>query len=280
MNLATNIPRNVDFTSRRLLGAFVLTFAASTPLFFLLILIHEGGHGLLLVPAMILGAPPFTNSLLILLILSIPLGNAAVAVVSWLAYKSANRCKNPGSSNATTCFTLLFSLFLMTFNFFWIDLITGEDFALNFWEPLGIPLYANWPLQLIISLFSHVAFPAYLIMEKSFGPELVIGISAGTGAGILMCLNHVVPPIAPILRENFFLLVTIGFPVFPLSVWVLHRLSRAREAKDVFTVFENVTAPFWFRRKRNLHTLFLCTTSSHVALLLSQTLGIACLNPY
>lgn len=219
----------MNFIPSQLLGAFALTSVASPPLFFLLILIHEGGHGLLLVPAMILGAPPFTNSLIILLILSIPLGNAAVGIVSWLAFKNANRYKKPQSFKAMTFFTLLFSLFLIAFDFFWVDLITSEDFALNLWQPLlGIPLYNNRPLQLIISSLSHICFPAYLIVKRSFDPQLVTGISAGTGAGTLLCINLVISPITRILRDNLLLLVAAGLPVFLFSVWVLHRLFRHR----------------------------------------------------
>ena len=227
MNLAANFLSNV--ISKRLLGAFALTFVASTPLFFLLILIHEGGHGLLLVPAMILNqGPPFTNSSLgiTLILLSIPLGNVVVGVTSWLAFKNVNCYKKSASVNAMIPFTFLFALFLITFNFFWLDLITGEDFALNFWEPLGLPLYANRPLQLLISLFSHVFFPAYLIIKRPFDPQLVVGVSAGTGVGTLMCINYIIPPIVTILRNHLFLLVTVGLPVLLFSVWVLHRLSR------------------------------------------------------
>ena len=217
---------------RWLLGTFFSTFALSTPLFLFLILIHEGGHGLLLVPAMILnrGAPPFTNfpSAIILLVLSIPLGNIAVGVVSWLAFKNASRYKKFRSFNEMTRFTSFFSLFLITFNIFWIDLVTGEDFALNFWEPLGIPLYSNTMLQLIISLFSHVILPAHLVMKKSFNLQMVFSISAGIGVGTLFSINYFYSFFATMLRDHYFVLVTVGLPAFLISVWMLHRFDRSK----------------------------------------------------
>ena len=233
-----------DFIRERsvktLLLMFLIVIIAATPLTFVGIFAHEGGHGLLVVPAIILNREipetpsvegetngtenhewnPFSNfpAGILLFFLSFPLGIIASGILSYLSYKDAKLYCTSSKKRSIILLAIFLSFCIMNFsgvltNFF------GQDFAF-IWQGIGFPYDADWfryPIKIVI----YVVFPLFLGIKKGFDIGKTLTVSAGTYAGSTLAKMFIFEPLQGMLIANFWWLFIVGLPVFITAVVAL-----------------------------------------------------------
>jgi len=231
--------------SKELLLIFFIVIIVAPFLCFISIFAHEGGHGLLVVPAIILnreipemptveedvtGAEthewnPFQNfpAGIFLMFLSFPLGIVANGLLSYLSYKNAKRYRTSLIRKDVIFLAIFLSFCIMNFksvlsNFF------GQDFAF-IWEGIGFPYESIW-FRYVIKIISYLAFPLFLATKKDFDIARILTVSVGTFAGSIITLTFIFKPLHGMLMANFWWLFIIGLPILIITVVILWRLQK------------------------------------------------------
>lgn len=196
------------------------------PIIMILVMLgHEGGHGIVVVPAIILNLElplkitenmnnnPFTNFPLGIfsLLLSFPLGVLANILMFYLSYKLLLDLKNDKKINSKIFINQLIIFCLLNLKGIFNNLL-GSDFSIIFVDLLHLPM-KNPLITFMIQLFVFIIFPVILFIKK------VDPIFISLTALLTFILNNlfseiIVPIIAPILMEFFWWLFIIGLIVF------------------------------------------------------------------
>jgi len=227
---------------KTLLLMFLIVIIAAPPLTFVGIFAHEGGHGLLVVPAIILNREipempnmegetsgtgnhewtPFPNfpAGIFLFFLSFPLGVIANGILSYLSYKNAKLYRSSPARKDVILLAIFLSFCVMNFksalsNFF------GQDFAF-IWQGIGFQYDADW-FRYFIKVVSYLVFPLFLVTKREFAIDRTLTVSAGTYAGSILVGTFIFVPLLGILMANFWWLFIIGLPVFITAVVALRR---------------------------------------------------------
>ena len=228
-----------------LLLMFSTVIVAAPPLTFVGIFAHEGGHGLLVVPAIVLnreipemsmveeGATeaetrewkPFPNfpTAIFLVFLSFPLGVIANGLLSYLSYKNSKRYRFSSTKGGIILLAIFLSFCIQNFdgalrNFF------AQDFAFV-WEGIGFPYDSDW-FRYSIKIVSYLVFPLFLVTKKKFAIDKTLTVSAGAYAGSILVGTFIFVPLSGMLMANFWWLFIVGLPVFIASAVVLWRLQK------------------------------------------------------
>lgn len=228
--------------SKELLLIFFIVIIVAPFLCSVSIFAHEGGHGILVVPAIILNREipemptvteaethewnPFPNfpAGIFLMFLSFPLGIVANGLLSYLSYKNAKRYRTSLIRKDVIFLAIFLSFCIMNFssvlsNFF------GQDFAFM-WEGIGFPYESIW-FRYLIKIISYLVFPLFLATRKNFDIARILTVSVGTFAGSIVTLTFIFKPLHGMLMANFWWLFIIGLPVLIISVVTLWRLQKA-----------------------------------------------------
>jgi len=212
----------------------------AVPLSFVNFFEHEGGHGVLVVPAIALngeipavgveGENPFKNfpAAAILFLLSVPLGVLADGLVCLLSYRNARRYRNPANMQQAFLSALFLAFSLMTLKSALSNLLTGEDFSF-IWIALGLPFHGNEILGYAIRAMAFLVFPIYLSLKRGFWLIESLAISIGALIGSYLAGAWLLPLMSDWLMAHFFWLFLIGLPVFVTVTLVLWRLQRRGE---------------------------------------------------
>jgi len=232
-----------------LLSIFFMVIIAAPPLTFVGIFAHEGGHGLLVVPAIVLnrkipemptveeGATeaetrewnPFPNfpAGIFLFSLSFPLGVIANGILSYLSYKNSKRYRFSSTKGGIILLAIFLSFCIQNYNGA-LSNFFAQDFAF-IWEGIGFPYDADW-FRYLIKIISYLVFPLFLVTKKKFAIDKTLTVSAGTYAGSVLVGTFIFVPLQGILMADFWWLFIVGLPVFVTSAVVLWRLQKMREA--------------------------------------------------
>ncbi|MBE3519266.1 MAG: hypothetical protein IMW97_03065 [Firmicutes bacterium] len=236
------------------IAVFLVAFVASVPLNFLLIFTHEGGHGLLILPAIILnrGLPetpsqeegstraaelkgnPFTKfpPAVILFFLCFPLGVASDAFLSYLSLKAMKKL-NVATLTGTVTRAILLSLSILALSSALENLLAGADFSF-IWEAVGFPYEAPW-LRTMLTVVSFVGFPGLLVIKGTVPLPEAAGAATGAFAGTWIFLTFMMEHVYPILMANFWWLFVVGTPVFILVAAALLKMAKANARQGEIT---------------------------------------------
>ncbi len=210
----------------------VVAAALAIPLSFVNLFGHEGGHGLLVVPAILLnrevpviggeGENPFRNfpPAALFFMLSFPLGVMADALVAWLAYRNARRYRQPASLRGMFLLALCLGLATMTAKSALSNLLTGQDFSF-LWRALHLPFPGNDALGWAIKAVAYLGLPLYLGLHKGFALPQALFVGIGAYGGGYLAGTWFLPGLAPWLMGHFFWLFIIGLPVLLVEVAAL-----------------------------------------------------------
>jgi hypothetical protein len=212
----------------------VVVMAAAPALTCITVLAHEGGHGLLIVPAILLNGQmpdlpteqsenwnPFPNfpAGVLLFFLSFPLGVVANGVISWLAYKNAHPFRFLSQSPVKNILMGIFlSLCIMNFKSV-LSNIFGQDFSFA-WESLNFP-YQQDAFRNLLKVGAFLVLPAYIVMKEKADCTLVAAASAGTFFGSYLTGTLLLEPLQDEMMINFWWLFILGLPVLIITVVVL-----------------------------------------------------------
>lgn len=231
----------MDDLLEALLEIFVVI--VSVPfLAFISMFAHEGGHGLFIVPAIIINGEipeipstgstenPFHNFPLgiLSLFLSFPLGVMANALLLILAYRNAKLYRITTSKYDLALFTVFLSFSILNFgailtNFF------GPDFSFIIKDFLGFPSDEEW-FRIGLRLITFTAFPGILVIKVSFDLRKVLIITTSTYLVNYITVELIANPLTSILLRNFWWLFIFGLPVL-ISVTIILLRSYAIKAK-------------------------------------------------
>jgi len=230
-------------SSKELILIFFIVIIVAPFLCSVSIFAHEGGHGVLVVPAIILNREipnmeedvteaethewnPFQNfpAGIFLMFLSFPLGIVANGLLSYLSYKNAKRYRSSLIRKDVIFLAIFLSFCIMNFksmlgNFF------GQDFAF-IWKGIGFPYESDW-LRYVIKIISYLAFPLFLATKKDFNIFRMLIVSGGTFVGSIVTLTFIFKPLHGMLMANFWWLFIIGLPILIITVVILWRLQKA-----------------------------------------------------
>jgi len=231
------IRRNI----RPLLLMFLIVIIASPPLTFVGVLAHEGGHGLLIVPAIILNRQipkvpneetswagnsewnPFSNfpEAIYFFFLSFPLGVVANVILSYLSYRNAKLYRFSSRKRRIALLAVFLSFCIMNFsgaltNFF------GQDFAF-IWKGIGFPYNADW-FRYLTAIATYVVLPLFLGIRKGgFDLDKMLTVSAGTYTGSMLAKIFIFDPLQGMLIANFWWMFIAGLPAFIITLVALGR---------------------------------------------------------
>ncbi|MGC1120715.1 MAG: hypothetical protein WBA22_06440 [Candidatus Methanofastidiosia archaeon] len=222
----------------------LVVIAAAPALTCITIFAHEGGHGLLIVPAILLNGQipdmpteqseqnwnPFPNfpAGIVLFFLSFPLGVVANGLISWLAYKNAHPFRLLSQSPAKNVLMGVFlSLCIMNFKSV-LSNVFGQDFSFV-WEFLHFP-YQQDVFRNLLKVGAFLVFPAYVVIKKKADGILVATVSAGTFFGSYLTGRLLFEPLQDEMMTHFWWLFITGLPVLIITVVVLWmRVRNQRE---------------------------------------------------
>jgi len=220
-----------------------MTLAVVPFLVFISMCAHEGGHGLIVVPAIILNMEipevpsegmqenPFRNFPLGIfsLFLAFPLGIMANGVLLYLSYKNARIYRNYDSKKDLFLLILFTSFCVINLaaiftNFF------GQDFAFILKDVLNFLSDEQW-FKYFLRFITYFVFPVFLATHKEFEIDKSIVISVTAYLTNMVVVELIVPPLVPILMSNFWWLFIVGLPIFFGTVGILvmsHELGEKR----------------------------------------------------
>ncbi len=227
---------------RELIQIFVIALIVSSVLLFVDILAHEGGHGLLVVPAIILngavpespllnsGGPwnPFVNfpGAALLFVMSFPLGILANGILALLSYKNALIYQDFTERRNVVLFTVFLSfaiinLYSVLVNFF------GADFSFV-WTGIGFP-YETTLFRYLIRVIGFILLPLYIGFEKRLSLPATLATSLASFVGYTLTAEFVVTLLYESLMLFYWWLFIIGLPTFLILVlilryWIAHPL--------------------------------------------------------
>jgi len=207
------------------------------PLGLITMLAHEGGHGILIVPALIISGaippaptdllnqvngeiPPNVIIILLSMALSFPLGITVNALISYLSYKNAKLCSLCQTNKELTLFIVFVALSIMNFNSILTNLF-GADFSFLMEDFLSIPIWEDW-FRNILKVVSFFIFPLFLIKKKRFHLLKTLVISLGTFLGSIFSNQFILIFLYPIFMTNFWWLFIIGlFILIPTIITLI-----------------------------------------------------------
>ncbi|MFX0085567.1 MAG: hypothetical protein ACFFAU_07830 [Candidatus Hodarchaeota archaeon] len=227
-----------------------LLFISSTLFMVLPILVfitmfsHEGGHGIIVVPAIILNREipevpteslqenPFRNFPLGIfsLLLAFPLGIVANGILSYLSIKNAQKYRNGESKKGLFLLSVFIGFCILNLggiltNFF------GQDFSFIIQDILKIPSNEQW-FKYLLRIITYIGFPLFLVIKYRFKIDQMLVISGTTYLGYIAVVEMIVPHIAPILMANFWWLFIIGLLVLISTITILIKNIELRVKKS------------------------------------------------
>ena len=176
-----------------LLGLVVcITFAVVPILSFITVFAHERGHGLLIVPAIIL-----------------------------------NRDRNYESKRDLAFLTAFIIFCILNFgailnNFF------GADFAFIIEDILKFPSNEEW-FRNILKVMTYLVFPIFLATKKVFEIDKLLTISVSTDLATQSVGEFLFIPLVPYLMANFWLLFILGLPILISTVGILIMIQKKKD---------------------------------------------------
>jgi hypothetical protein len=211
---------------------------------FITIFSHEGGHGIIVVPAIILNREipkvptegmqenPFRNFPLgiLSLFLAFPLGVVANGFLSYLSVRNAQQYRNTETMKELFLLTIFLSFCILNFCGILTN-VFGQDFAFITKDILRIPsdeLWFRYTLRIII----YIAFPLFLIKKYQFETDKIFIISGTTYLGYILVVELFVPPLAPFLMANFWWLFIYGLLILVGTIAVLIKNIESIQAKS------------------------------------------------
>lgn len=215
--------------------------AAAPALTFITVFAHEGGHGLLIVPAIVLNGDmpdmpteqseewnPFPNfpAGVILFLLSFPLGVVANGLISWLAFKNARPFTLKQSVTRSVLTGIFLSLCIMNFKGV-LSNVFGQDFSFV-WEFLQVP-YQQDSVRTLLKAGAYLVFPAYIVMKEKADCTLVASVSASTFFGSYLTGTLLFEPLQEEMMTHFWWLFILGVPVLVITVVVLWLRVRTQD---------------------------------------------------
>lgn len=221
----------------------VMVTAAAPGLTFITVFAHEGGHGLLIVPAIILNGQipdipaeeseqnwnPFLNfpAGVLLFLLSFPLGVVANGLISWRAYENARPFRILSQSLPRTLVMGVFlSLCIMNFKSV-LSNVFGQDFSFV-WEFLHVP-YQEDVFRFFLKAGAFLGLPAYMVIKEKANSTFVTAVSAGTFSGSYLTGRLLFEPLQDEMMAHFWWLFIAGLPVFVVTaivLWIRIRTQR------------------------------------------------------
>ena len=244
MNL---IQAKTHFSIKTLLELLVVSgtlFMILPILAFVTMFSHEGGHGIIVVPAIILNREipnvpiegmqenPFRNFPLGIfsLILAFPLGVVANGFLSYLSIKNAKQYQNTKTLKELFFLAIFLSFCILNFSGILTN-VFGQDFAFITENILGIPSDEQW-FRDILRIISYIIFPLFLAKKYQFGIDKMVVISGTTYLGYILVVELLVPPLAPILMANFWWLFIFGLLILIGTMTVLIKNIESVSAKS------------------------------------------------
>jgi hypothetical protein len=213
-----------------------VVMAAAPALTCITVLAHEGGHGLLIVPAILLNGQlpdlpaeqsenwnPFPNfpAGVLLFFLSFPLGVMANGLISWLAYKNAHPFRLLSQSPAKNILMGIFlSLCIMNFKSV-LSNVFGQDFSFV-WEFLNFP-YQQDVFRNLLKVGAFLVLPAYIVMKEKADCTYVAAVSLSTFFGSYLTGKLLLEPLQDEMMSHFWWLFILGLPVLIITAVVLWR---------------------------------------------------------
>ncbi|MFX1255296.1 MAG: hypothetical protein ACFFCZ_27085 [Promethearchaeota archaeon] len=236
------------------------TLLVSVPfLAFICMFAHEGGHGIIIVPAILLNGEipevpsagmqenPFRNFPLGILSLffAFPLGIIANGALLYLSYKNARINRNYKSKKELLLLIIFMSFCILNFgailtNFF------GADFSFIIKDALKLPADEQW-FRSVLRIITYLVFPVVLAAKKEFEMDKMLVISLTTYLTNLIVVEVLVPPLSPILMANFWWLFIIGLPVLTGTIGILilnYRLAAKGSKAEESTPSQPTTLNF------------------------------------
>jgi len=194
---------------------------------------HEGGHGIIVVPAIILNREipkvpiegmqenPFRNFPLgiLSLFLAFPLGVVANGFLSYLSLKNAKQYRNTETMKELFLLTIFLSFCILNFSGILTN-VFGQDFAFIIKDILKISSDEQW-FRYILRIIIYIVFPLFLAKQYQFKIDKMFVISGTTYLGYILVLELLVPPLAPILMVNFWWLFFFGLLILVGTMTVL-----------------------------------------------------------
>jgi hypothetical protein len=197
---------------------------------------HEGGHGIIVVPAIILNQEipkipiegmqenPFRNFPLGIfsLFLAFPLEIAANGFLLYLSLQNAKQYRNSKTMKELFLLSIFLSFCILNFsgiltNFF------GQDFAFIIKDILKVPADEQW-FRSIMRILVYIVFPLFLTRKYQFKIDKMLIISGTTYLGYYTILVDIIlPPLAPIFMTNFWWLFIIGLIILIGTMTLLIR---------------------------------------------------------
>lgn len=213
------------------------------------ILCHEGGHGIFVLPAIILNREipeppkvqgyeggiydenPFKNFPLaaVLCVLSFPLGTLADLLLFIFSYKLAkDYYKKAGRFKYLFISSMFLSLSLIFFSSMVTNLFLGADFSF-IWEGIGFPM----KLPLLEVFFNYIVpyilLPLYLIIKKRFEVLQIISVVLAIYIGSEISFKLVVNPFYEMFMRNIWYLFIIGTSLLILVLLFFNMLLKNLE---------------------------------------------------
>ncbi|MFX0124369.1 MAG: hypothetical protein ACFFAE_12075 [Candidatus Hodarchaeota archaeon] len=226
-------------------------------LVFITMFSHEGGHGLIVVPAIMLNREipelpiegmqenPFKNFPLGIfsLVLAFPLGIVANGFLSFLSLKNAQQYRNSETMKELFIFASFISFCILNLggiltNFF------GQDFAFIIQDIMKIPCDEQW-FRIILRIIIYIVFPLFLAKKYQFKADKIFVITGTTYLGYTIVVELIVPPLTPILMDNFWWLFIIGLLVLICTMIILMKniesVAPKSEKKPTDTLSQTTT---------------------------------------
>ncbi|MFX0185136.1 MAG: hypothetical protein ACFE95_18800 [Candidatus Hodarchaeota archaeon] len=225
------------FSIKNLLGLLFISgtlFMILSILTFITMFSNEGGHGMIIVPAIILNREipevpiegvqknPFTNFPLGIfsLFLAFPFGVIANGFLTYLSAKNAKQYRNSKTMKELVLYTVFISFCILNFSGI-INNFFGQDFAFIMKDILKIPSEEEW-FKFIQRIIIYTAFPLFLAKKYQLEIDKILVISGTTYLGYYaIVVELIVPPLAPILMANFWWLFIFGLLILACTTAIL-----------------------------------------------------------
>lgn len=224
------------FSIKNLLGLLFMSgtlFMILPILAFITMFSHEGGHGVIVVPAIIFNREipdipvegmqenPFRNFPLGIfsLFLAFPLGIVANGFITFLSIKNAKQYRYVETKKGLFLLAIFMSFSILNFSGILTNLF-GQDFAFIVKDILRIPCDEQW-FRGILRIIIYIAFPLILAKKYQFEIDKILVISGTTYMGYFVVVELIVPPLSPILMANFWWMFIFGLFILIITITVL-----------------------------------------------------------
>jgi len=205
---------------------------------------HEGGHGLVIVPAIILNREipvvptegmqenPFKNFPLGIfsLFLAFPLGIMANGVLLYLSSRNIKQNCHYHTKEDIILLSVFTAFCLLNLSAVFTNLF-GQDFAFIIRDILKIPTEDAW-FKSILRISTYIIIPLVIAVWKGFAIDRILTISLSTYFANMVTVETFVPLLAPILMTSFWWLFIIGLPVFISTGVIIFKIHEFGENKD------------------------------------------------